>query len=235
MVECFEHEEDVSDRGKPGENPARYRHCVSVLPISQNTDREACVRKRRVTASATRRARAPSACLRSEYGLRDLPAREVAQPLFCCLSSAKRTYERRRKTVKEHASTRAGIAQRAWALLLAVALCLGLVPGAAWAAEGQTAAAGAENAQASAGTVTLTVTAGSKNDYGTGEVTYPTWCNKQYAPRRGAEDGPGRGPAPDTARAISAMEDLRGHRPWRRATSRLDTPRSPRTASTSTP
>ena len=83
--------------------------------------------------------------------------------------------------MKEHASTRAGIAQRAWALLLAVALCLGLVPGAAWAAEGQTAAAGAENAQASAGTVTLTVTAGSKNDYGTGEVTYPTWVNKQYA------------------------------------------------------
>lgn len=83
--------------------------------------------------------------------------------------------------MKEHASTRAGIAQRAWALLLAVALCLGLVPGAAWTAEGQTAAAGAENAQASAGTVTLTVTAGSKNDYGTGEVTYPTWVNKQYA------------------------------------------------------
>lgn len=84
--------------------------------------------------------------------------------------------------MKEHASTRAGIAQRAWALLLAVALCLGLVPVQPWAAEGQTAAAGAENAQAS-------------GRYGhadrhrrqqerlrhPGEVTYPTWVNKQYA------------------------------------------------------
>ena len=85
MVECIKHEEDVSDRGKPGENPARYRHCVSVLPISQNTDREACVRKRRVTASATRRARAPSACLRSEYGLRG-PRQTRGRAAFVLLS-----------------------------------------------------------------------------------------------------------------------------------------------------
>ena len=79
--------------------------------------------------------------------------------MFCCLSSAKRTYERRRKTVKEHASTRAGIAQRAWALLLAVALCLGLVPGAAWAAEGEGAETAPESAQ-KVSAVTLTVVKG---------------------------------------------------------------------------
>ncbi|MDB1799402.1 hypothetical protein PMW75_09790, partial [Eggerthella lenta] len=43
--------------------------------------------------------------------------------------------------MKEQTIKRAGIMQRAWALLLAAALCLGLMPGAAWAEEGEGAGA----------------------------------------------------------------------------------------------
>ena len=50
--------------------------------------------------------------------------------------------------------------QRAWALLLAAALCLGLTPATAWAEGGSAPADSAPAAQAAAGTVTLTIVQG---------------------------------------------------------------------------
>ena len=76
--------------------------------------------------------------------------------------------------MKEHASTRAGIAQRAWALLLAVALCLGLVPGAAWAAEGEGAGTAPESAQ-KVSAVTLTVVKGVSDWSGPSVVVNKTY------------------------------------------------------------
>ena len=81
--------------------------------------------------------------------------------------------------MKEQTIARTGVMRRAWALLLAAALCLGLMPSAAWAEEGEDGGTAPESAEASV--VTLTVTAGSKTDIDTGAVTYPTWVNKQYA------------------------------------------------------
>ena len=61
--------------------------------------------------------------------------------------------------MKEKTITQAGIMRRAWALLLAAALCLGLVPGTAWA-EGEDAPTAPARAQAQVGTATLTIVHG---------------------------------------------------------------------------
>ncbi len=69
-------------------------------------------------------------------------------------------------------------------LLMAAALCLGLMPIApAWADE---PAPDAPAPQAAEQTVTLTVLAGTTTDYTTGVTTYNTWVNKKYAFKEGA-------------------------------------------------
>ena len=62
------------------------------------------------------------------------------------------------------------------ALLMAVALCIGLMPAIAFADEEEP-----ENP-----TVTLTVIAGGYSDWNTGESVYTTWVNKEYAFVEGA-------------------------------------------------
>ena len=78
--------------------------------------------------------------------------------------------------MKEQTTARAGIAQRAWALLLAVALVLGLAPSAAWANENEGTKTASESAQAPVGTSTLTIVYGLGWD-GSADVkvnvTYP--------------------------------------------------------------
>lgn len=78
--------------------------------------------------------------------------------------------------MKEQTITPAGVMRRAWALLLAAALCLGLMPSAAWAEESEGAGTAPESAQASVGTSTLTIVYGLGWD-GSADakvnVTYP--------------------------------------------------------------
>ena len=92
------------------------------------------------------------------------------------------------------------------ALVLTVALCLGLAPQAAWAA----AAAPADDA-ATEGVeqpvYTLTVTAGSKTDYETNEVSYPTWVNKQYTQAQVAAAAAAEGGTGHAADELT-MQDL---------------------------
>ena len=76
--------------------------------------------------------------------------------------------------MKEQTIKRAGIMQRAWALLLAAALCLGLMPGAAWAEEGEGAGTAPESAQ-KVSAVTLTVVKGVSDWSGPSVVVNKTY------------------------------------------------------------
>ena len=105
----------------------------------------------------------------------------------------------------------------AW--VLTVALCLGLAPQVAWAegASSQDVAA-AEGVEQPV--YTLTITAGSQSDWNTGEVTYPTWVNKQYTQAQvvaaaAAEGGTGHAAdeltMQDLMDAAVAAGDLKGY------------------------
>lgn len=112
----------------------------------------------------------------------------------------------------------AGIAKRAWLVLLAAVLCLGLAPSLSWAAVGSggghQATANEETAdqpsgadETSQGVVTLTITTGSKTDYATGEVTYPTWVNQQYTVQQVADAAAAEGGTGHAAGQLT-MQDL---------------------------
>ena len=92
------------------------------------------------------------------------------------------------------------------ALVLTVALSLGLAPQAAWAAaaapQGEASSEGVEQP-----VYTLTVTAGSKTDYETGEVSYPTWVNKQYTQAQVAAAAAAEGGTGHAADELT-MQDL---------------------------
>ena len=106
---------------------------VSALPISQNTDREACVRKREVFCERNPEGKKASACLRSEYRLRGPSNREAAQPFVLLVLFCEATDERRRKTVKEQTIILRGHAAGVGPLHSRRALPWLPAPSAAWA------------------------------------------------------------------------------------------------------
>lgn len=149
-------------RRRPARTPARKRASVSgVIPQARPHPRLYCVANPR-----GRRLRAVR-CL-SSAAARAHPRKTCARRMHAGET------ERRRKTVNNSTAQTTTYAQKAIALLMALVLCMGLTPHAAWA-DDAAAGTGEETGQATEQpTVTLTIVKGATSTASTLSSTSPT-------------------------------------------------------------